>query len=294
MGSVVDIIDIPDQVAKALKYSLRSRSAFFTSLVTAMLVCGIAYDLVYAFWYVRFHNVKDAEFGWPYFVGFLLLSIMVPLGIGALAYFHSRAQLRPFKRGQIGIAIAPFEVFSVAPETLGTANVLHALDIVSTEFFRVVQSTLNEYEIARDFEFRFLPQYARITTELQAVKYRAELSATMVVWGMITQRSQQPMDIRFNLQASSSYTFSDLTIERFPMLPLQYFIFFEAAKTVLDCEDTHRVKRVLDQARPLGEQLDKKLGGTSCVDSIDALLLRTQDGGDSKNAAGVSSSKKSP
>jgi hypothetical protein len=137
----MDITDIPDQLGKAFKYSLRSPSSFFLSLLTAMVVFGFAYDLVYGFGYIRWHNVKDPQYGWPYFAGLVFVAILVPLTIGVTAYARARAKARPFRAGEIGIAIAPFEVFLVAPETLGTASMLQALDIVSTQFFRVVQNT---------------------------------------------------------------------------------------------------------------------------------------------------------
>jgi hypothetical protein len=70
------ITDIPDQIAKAFKYSLRSPGAFTFSLITAIVVFGFAYDLIYSFWYVRWHDAKDAHYGWPYFAGLLSPTIL--------------------------------------------------------------------------------------------------------------------------------------------------------------------------------------------------------------------------
>ena len=75
------ITDIPDQIAKAFKYSLRSPGAFCLSLITAIAVFGFAFDLTYSFWYVRWHNVKDPQYGWPYFAGLLLVSVVIPVTI---------------------------------------------------------------------------------------------------------------------------------------------------------------------------------------------------------------------
>jgi hypothetical protein len=284
----MDITDIPGQIAKAFKYSLRSSSTFLLSMVTALLAFGIGYDLLYGFWYIRRHNVKDPAYGTPYFIGLLVVSVLFPLTIGLIALFRARAQARPFKVARIGISIAPFEVFSVSPETLGTANVLQALDIVSTQFFRVVKNTLSEYEAAKELEFRFLPAFTKITSKQEAVQYCTKLRAAMVVWGSITQRSRQPLEIRLNLQAASeSYSFSHLSIEQFPMLPLQFFIFFEAAKAALKNGDMARARQFFVQARPLGEELDKQKE-TKFVSSVDEWLAKLPMSPEARNA--VSSS----
>jgi len=269
------ITDIPDQIAKAFKYSLRSPGAFALSLVTAIVVFGFAYDLIYSFWYVRWHNVKDTQYRLPYFAGLVLVSLIIPLTIGGWAYLRARAQGRPFRADEIGIAIAPFDVFSVDPETLGTASTLHALDVVSTQFFRVVQNTLREYPMAQELKFRFLPQYTKITSKQEALERLDGLRATMLIWGNITQRSQQPLEIRLEMQAAvHTYDFSELTIEHFPMLPLQYFTFFEAAQAVERRGDADRARRLYLQARPLGAQMDQEHPKLRCVESIDAILAK--------------------
>lgn len=269
------ITDIPDQIAKAFKYSLRSPGAFCLSLITAIVVFGFAFDLTYSFWYVRWHNVKDPQYGWPYFAGLLLVSVVIPVTIGMSAFARARGQGQPFGAEEVGIAIAPFEVFSVDPETLGAASTLHALDVVSTQFFRVVQNTLREYPLAQELKFRFLPQYTKITSNQAAVEHLKRLGAALVVWGNITQRSQQPLEIRLEMQAAvHTYTFSQLSIEQFPMLPLQYFTFLEAAEAVLRRGDAERARRLFEQARPLGAELDKEHKGMGCVDSVDGFLAK--------------------
>lgn len=253
----MDITDIPDQIAKAFKYSLRSRSAFALSLVTAALVFGIGYDLLYGFWYTRWHNVKDAEYRWPYFAGLVLVAIVLPSASGLVACLRARAQAAPFKTGQIGIAIAPFQVFSVSPETLGTANVLQALDIVSTQFFLMVENTLSEFEAAKDLKFRFLPSYINIGSEQEALQSRQRLHAIMVIWGSIIQRSRQPLEIRLHLQADpKTYNFSGLSVEEFPVNLLQHYIFLEAGKAAFQTGDTKRAQRLLNQSLRLAEQMD--------------------------------------
>ena len=79
------ITDIPDQIAKAFKYSLRSPGAFALSLITAVVVFGFAYDLLYSFWYVRWFNAKDTHYGLFYVAGLVLVSLVIPLAIGGWA-----------------------------------------------------------------------------------------------------------------------------------------------------------------------------------------------------------------
>ncbi|HUB52429.1 MAG TPA: hypothetical protein VL986_09795 [Terracidiphilus sp.] len=276
----MDIVDIPDQIAKAFKYSLRSPGAFALSLVTAISVFAVAYDLLYAFAFARIYNVKDPHYGLGYFVGLALVSLAFPLTIGARAYMRERARARPFGPHEIGIAIAPFDVISVDPETLGTASTLQALDAVSTQFFRVVQSTLSEFPEAQELKFRFLPQYTRIGNKQSALQHLGKLRATLVVWGTITQRSKQPLEIRMEMQAAvHTYTFSELSIEKFPMLPLQYFTFFEAAKAAMDRGDAEDARKLFMQARPLGAELDKNHPGMGCVETVDELLGALATGG---------------
>jgi hypothetical protein len=254
----MDIADIPNQIAKAFKYSLRSSGAFILSLITAFVVFAVAYDLIYGFWYVRWHNTEHANYGRLYFIGLLLVSVVLPLTIGAGAYLSARVRERPFKPEQIGIAIAPFDVISVDPEALGTASTLHAVDIVSTQFFRVVQSTLKDYPLAEDLKFRFLPQYRKITNQQAALQHLARLHATLVVWGNIIQRRRQPLEIRFEMQAhGQTYTFSQMSLEQFPMLPLQYFTFLEAARALEKRGETDRAQRWSEQAHLLLEQIQK-------------------------------------
>lgn len=45
----MDIVDIPTQVARALKYSVRSRCTFLLSLLSAFFLLGISFDLLYGF-----------------------------------------------------------------------------------------------------------------------------------------------------------------------------------------------------------------------------------------------------
>ncbi|HMD01768.1 MAG TPA: hypothetical protein VKG44_02270 [Candidatus Baltobacteraceae bacterium] len=269
------ITDIPDQIAKALKYSLRSRGSFIVSLVTAIVVLAVAYDLIYSFVFVRANDVKDVHYGPAYWLGLAALALLLPALAGAVAYARARALLQPFPRGKVGIAIAPFEVFSVAPETLGTANALQALDIVATQFFRLVQNTLSEYPWADGFEFRFLPPYVRVTTRDEAVKRRAELGATLLVWGVITQRSRQPLEIKLALQAIvRNYDFSHLSIEEFPMQPLQFFTILEAATYLASCGEKAHALEMLKAVLPLAAQIDEHAPGGNCVADVNAEIAR--------------------
>lgn len=256
------ITDLPDQIAKALKYSLRSPSSFIVSLLSAMVVCAIAFDLVWGFAFVRWYDVKDAHYGWWYWVGMSIAALALPLSVGAVAVMRTLHRARAFAADEIGIAIAPFEVFSVDPETLGTSSVLQALDIVGTQFFRLVESTLNEYEWAQDFKFRFLPPHVRIKSQSTAKERRSGLGATLMVWGVITQRAKEPLEIRLELQAADhNYSFSRLSVEHFPMHALQFFILMEATKAVVKRGDTPRARRMYEQALALAVEVDGSSGG---------------------------------
>jgi hypothetical protein len=265
------ITDIPDQIAKAVKYSLRSPGRFAISLVTAVVVFGIGYDLIYGFIYVRLYDVKDVRYGGFYGWGLLAVALVLPATIGIVAYLRAHRQARPFESSAIGVAIAPFEVFCVAPETLGTASMLQALDIVGTEFISVVENTLIDYEWAKELEFRFLPQYMRVRRQEEAIELRSSLGATLLIWGVITQRSRQLLDIRLELQGSvKNYSFTNFTIEDFPMLPLQFFTLLEAATRVRATGDVARARHLFEQARLLAVKINK--GGL--VAEVDANLAQ--------------------
>ncbi len=256
------ITDLPEQITKALKYSLRSPSSFVVSLVGAMLVCAIAFDLLWSFAYVRWFDVKDAHYGHWYWLGVFMVAAVLPLSVAAVAVFRTLYRARPFGAGEIGIAIAPFEVFSVDPATLGTSSVLQALDIVGTQFFRVVENTMSEHAWAKDFRFRFLPPHLRIRNKDTALARRARLGATLVVWGVITQRAKEALEIRLELQgAVHNYSFTRLSVERFPMHALQLFILIEGAKTVLERGDKPRARELYQQALPLAAEVDASSGG---------------------------------
>jgi hypothetical protein len=269
----LNITDIPDQIKKALKYSLRSRPGFIISLVTAIIVLGIAYDLVYGFAYVRIYNIKEPVYGWVYGLGLFFFGLFIPLIAGIGAYMRARLLSRPFKVNEIGIAIAPFEVFSTAPETLGTSSTLQALDIVGTQFFQFVENIINEREWAEEFIFRFLPQHIRIKTEKEAVKSREALDAALLVWGVITQRSRQTLEIWIGLQGSEhNYTFSNFTIDKFPIMAVEFFILLEGAKAILKKGGSKsQIENLLKRALPLAEKIDnhdKQGGFTKDVKSI--------------------------
>jgi len=58
------------------------------------------------------------------------------------------------------------------------------------------------------------------------------------------------------------------------MLPLQYFTFLEAAKAVLRDGDGIRARRLFQQARKLGEQLDAKFKSNDNVTFVDSFLAK--------------------
>jgi hypothetical protein len=189
----MEIIDIPSSIAKALKYSLRSRASFLLSLLAAILVLGISFDLLYSFYYTRAFNIKDPYYGTFFWAGLTVAAVIFPLGIAVVGLLRARGQTRPFQGSKYGIAIAPFEVISLDPDTLGAASKLQALDVVMSQFFAAVQRIIGEEDWSKDFEFRFLPPYARILSKRDAIERRAALSATVIIWGSLVQQSYSPI-----------------------------------------------------------------------------------------------------
>jgi len=136
-----------------------------------------------------------------------------------------------------------------------------------------VQSTMSEFPWARNFTFRFLPQFVRIKSKSEAEKQRASLDATVLAWGVITQRSRQPLEIRLEMQgAVKRYTFSQLSVEEFPIRVLQTFALIEGAQTVSDRGDGAHARQLFEQALPLGTEIDSKHPGAGVVARIEAAL----------------------
>jgi hypothetical protein len=188
-GADVEITDIPQQISTALKYSLRSRSSFFFSLFSAALVCGAAYDLSYAFLYTRLFNAKDAHYGPMFWQGLVLFSVVVPVAAGIIKLLIARRQERTFPPNKYGVVIAPFDVVSLDPETLGTSSKLRALDELMTQFFTAQERIIEEEDWSKDFEFRFLPPYAHMHNRRDAEDRLQSMRAVLVIWGQIVQET---------------------------------------------------------------------------------------------------------
>lgn len=92
----MDIIDIPQQIRTSLKYSLRSRSSFLFSLLGAMLVCGVAFNVIYDFLFSHIYNKKESHYGPIFWVGLLTACIGLPAVYAILSIIKARRQERPF------------------------------------------------------------------------------------------------------------------------------------------------------------------------------------------------------
>ena len=196
----MDILDIPERAARVFKYSLRSKRSFLLSLVTAALVLGISFDLLYGFFYTRVFNAKDPRYGPWFWTALVVVAVVAPLVYGAIEFRRARAlRNRPFPENIYGIVIAPFEVYSLDPDTLGTASKLQALSVVMDQFFTATRQIMGEEEWASLFEFRLLPTFARITQKKEAADLKDSLGATLVIWGSLVQQSGKPVDVQMKL-----------------------------------------------------------------------------------------------
>lgn len=114
---------MPERAARVFKYSLRSTRSFLLSPVTAAVVLGVSFDLIYGFFYTRILNVKDPRYGPFFWTALVATTLIAPLVYGAFEFQRARTlRNRRFSANVHGIVIAPFEVYSLDPETLGTAS----------------------------------------------------------------------------------------------------------------------------------------------------------------------------
>ncbi len=176
----MEIPDLLSGAAKALRYSTRSKGKFLLSLIGAILVLAVGYTALYDFLYPRIFNVEHSRYGLVFWAGFLVVAVVLPLGNGVAAILKVRAQSRPFPQGKFGIAIAPFEVMSLDPETLGTPASLEGLGRIAGQYFTSAERTLKAEEWSKDFAFRLLPESERIVSSKQAEAVRTRMSATLI------------------------------------------------------------------------------------------------------------------
>jgi hypothetical protein len=193
----MSIVDIPEQVARVLKYSLRSKSSFIFSLLTASVVLGFAWTLLYEFFYTRVYGKAEAQYGTIFWIGLGVCGAFFPLVYGAVTITRAWLQTRPFETDKFGIAIAAFDVLSVDPDTLGTAGKLGALDEAMRQYFTVARRASRDAGWLDEFDLRFLPPYVRIETKEDAERWKKNLNATLIVWGQIIIESKT---IRFHEQ----------------------------------------------------------------------------------------------
>jgi len=195
----MEITDIPAQVAIALKYSLRSPGSFMMSLIGAIVVLGIAFDLLYAFFYTRLYEVKDPHYGVVFWIGLCFFGAAVPLVCAIISLVSAKLKMRPFPHDKFGIAIAPFEVCSLDPDTLATSTKLACMDEAMRQYFDSTKRACEAEHWLDDFEFRFLPSYVRFRSKQDATKLWKFMGATLVIWGEILQQRNVPLTMTQNL-----------------------------------------------------------------------------------------------
>jgi len=193
------ITDIPGQIANVLKYALRSPGSFLLSLISAVVVLGVAFDLLYSFFYTRIYNIKDPHYGMAFWLGLSVCGAIVPLVYACITLVAARRKFRPFAPDKFGIVVAPFEVSSIDPDTLGTATKLASLDEAMRQYFSAAKRACDAERWLDNFEFRFLPAYVRFHRKQDAVRRYESMGATLVIWGEILQQHNAPLKINQNI-----------------------------------------------------------------------------------------------
>ncbi len=190
----MSIVDIPEQVGRVFKYSLRTKTSFVLSLFTAVLVLGFAWDLLYEFFYTRIlgpRGLGHDAYGPDYWVGLGVFGAVLPLGYGAIQIVRAWLLTRPFTPDKFGIAIAPFKVLTLDPTFLGTANKLGTLDEAMQQYFTEAKKATDNEGWLDEFSLRFLPPYVRIENREQANRWRTRLNAALVVSGEVVVEGQK-------------------------------------------------------------------------------------------------------
>src|SRR5438093_285433 len=144
-------------------------------------------------------NVKEPYYGICFWVGLTVVALVLPLGVAVKGVLRAWVQTWPFQGGKYGVVVAPFEVISFDPDTLGTSSKLQALDVVMNQFFAAEQQIISEEDWSNNFEFRFLPPYARILKKQDAIERRASMGATLIIWGSVVQQSYTQLRVVLHL-----------------------------------------------------------------------------------------------
>ena len=275
----MDILDIPERAARVFKYSLRSKRSFLLSLVTAALVLGVSFDLIYGFFYTRILNVKDPRYGPLFWAALVATTLVAPLVYGAFEFRRARTlRNRRFAANIHGIVIAPFEFYSLDPETLGTAGKLQALSVVMDQFFAATRQIIGEEEWAPMFEFRLLPTFARITQKGEAVALMDSLGATLVIWGNLVQQSGKPIDAQIKFLGTEL----DITMSG-PIQPVQsapilaYFALGAAGAKLQQIGDLVGAREMLVRARKAATALDQLTKSTRSTELNEAQIKKIEE-----------------
>jgi hypothetical protein len=272
--------DIPAQVGRVIRFSVRSPSSFFLSLVTSMFVVGFAADLFYGFLYTRIYNVKDASYTPFAWVFLSLLALGLPLLSGLYALASAYRKLWPFGAAKYGVAITPFDVFSLDPDVLGTPSKKQALEEVIPQFFNAMLARFHESEWYNWLEFRYLPPFVRINTQADAQTKRAKLRAELMIWGKIVQKFGDPLSIEINLAGLE--TNLKFTGPADPLRMADIFSFFILGSTgysLMKSGHAEPAIRLLKEAQKFAPELDKTTNsGTNHANMIAGWLREAEQG----------------
>ena len=282
----MDIVDIPDQVGTVFKYSLSSRRSFILSIVAASIVLGAAFDVLYGFFYTRAFNVKDPHYGAAFWAALIVIAILVPIGQGVIRIAAARRSMEPFGEHVLGVAIAPFDVSSLDPDTISTAKKLAALDEAMRQYFGSAQRAVQGAHWMDDFEFRFLPPYVHVHSKEDAGRLRASLRATLFIWGEIQQQAGQPLRMAQHLLGSEL----DMNISGAIDLGsagviLAYFALGAAASLLKErgLVPEARAKWIL--ARGPAQEMDKLTKSTSNSELVERCVAELQQPSPAKTTA---------
>ena len=263
------IDDIPSQIGRVVRFSVRSKSSFILSFITAAFVLGFAADLLYSFAYTRIYNVKDAYYGRPAWALILTAAFGIPLLAGLITAMRAWRDVRPFKPGKYGIAIAPFTVHSIDPDVLGTPSKMQGLQDVVAQFFDALRGPLAERLWYDDFAFRTLPPFVRVANERQAHERYASLSASLLFWGTVVQRAGQPLMLRINLTGDDTQLAFTGQME-----PIQisaffgYYILTTAGYSELTTGDPSLALRLFHDAIDFAHSVDEMTKSTTSSERV--------------------------
>lgn len=199
MAGKMNLFDLLGQVQRVFQYT-RSWGSLFTSLVIAAILTGTTFDFLYGSLYRRINNTSHTHYGLFYWLIFGVLCFLLPLSYALYRVISWALRLRPFKSDTLGIAVAQFEVWSGGAGQLSSTDRLNAMGQVVPTFFAALRSRLSDDpQWSASFSLKFLPPTLHVRNGQAAETLLASQNATLVVWGLLVQRSSGALQIELHL-----------------------------------------------------------------------------------------------